>query len=395
MLLSSITQYFNARLGLPDASAVSINEDTAITFPKSVKSIGKSAFCETKWLESYPDDFVIVGNGFLMNYKGEDESVVIPNSVKIIGDYAFTFCKNLSAVTISHSVKSIGNNAFYYCGALKSITIPDSVKSIGESAFLNCTGLTAVVIPYSVKSIGAFAFADCTNLTEIKLPSSLERIDAYTFTECTSLLSITIPDSVKSIGHCAFSNCSSLTSVVIPDSVTSIEGGLSRDSAFKACTNLTSITIPECAVKEGYATNTFDDCKRLSTIIMNGIVYNIQNIIYDDHRKLYEDLHEAQKMLNARRFSAKVYAPIKNMAIVGYYFLTGDEDAESYIQKGALRILKCLIEVEDTAKIDLLFSARQFVTNNHIDKLIDYANEIGKSEIKALLIGYKEQNLKK
>ena len=60
-------------------------------------------------------------------------SVVIPNTVKIIGKDAFRENK-LTSVTIPTSVTSIGNSAFYG-NQLTNIIIPSSVTSIGSGAF--------------------------------------------------------------------------------------------------------------------------------------------------------------------------------------------------------------------------------------------------------------------
>ena len=60
-------------------------------------------------------------------------SVVIPNTVKIIGDRAFEG-NHLTSVTIPTSVTSIGNSAFSK-NHLTSVTIPNSVTSIGSGAF--------------------------------------------------------------------------------------------------------------------------------------------------------------------------------------------------------------------------------------------------------------------
>ena len=119
--------------------------------------------------------------------------VVLPKSLKKIGDYAFYKCYNLVSVNIPVGVTSIGENAFYDCRFLTSITtIPNSVTSIGHSAFKSCHKLTSITISNSVTSIGQSAFEFCFGLT-----------------------SVTISNSVTSIGDNAFCNCSALTSVTI------------------------------------------------------------------------------------------------------------------------------------------------------------------------------------
>lgn len=63
------------------------------------------------------------------------KSVVLPKSLKEIGDRAFTNCKVLTHVDIPEGVERIGKKAFYGCAELKELTIPSSVKEIGEECF--------------------------------------------------------------------------------------------------------------------------------------------------------------------------------------------------------------------------------------------------------------------
>ena len=71
-------------------------------------------------------------------------TVVIPDNVTSIRDYAFSRCTNLMSITIPDSVTSIGNSAFYGCTKLTSVTIPNSVTSIGNGAFAYCSALASV-----------------------------------------------------------------------------------------------------------------------------------------------------------------------------------------------------------------------------------------------------------
>ena len=87
-----------------------------------------------------------------------DSKVVIPDSVRRIGKYAFSDCTNLTSIEIPNSVTEIGDFAFYGCTALASIVIPDSVRRIGRDAFKGCIGLTSIEIPDNVIEISDFAF---------------------------------------------------------------------------------------------------------------------------------------------------------------------------------------------------------------------------------------------
>lgn len=93
--------------------------------------------------------------------------LVIPEGVITLGEWSFSGCDNLTAVTIPGSVRSIENSAFPYCGNLTSVTIGQGVTSIGQWAFQSCPKLASVSIPRSVVSIGDYAFEDCPSLSEI------------------------------------------------------------------------------------------------------------------------------------------------------------------------------------------------------------------------------------
>ena len=140
-------------------------------------------------------------------------SIVIPDSVTSIGDYAFYNYHNLSNCTIGSGVTSIGNNAFAYCSVLTSIVIPDSVITIGSYAFTLCKSLTSCTIGSGVTSIGEGAFASCTGLTSIDIPDSVTSIGGGVFSSCSILTSCTIGSGVTSIGDNAFYLCSSLRSI--------------------------------------------------------------------------------------------------------------------------------------------------------------------------------------
>lgn len=83
----------------------------------------------------------------------EITELVVPNSVKTIGDYVFRNCYYLTSVKISDKVTSIGTQAFSHCSSLKSVSLSSSLTFIGQSAFNGCN-ITSIVLPSSVTSIG-------------------------------------------------------------------------------------------------------------------------------------------------------------------------------------------------------------------------------------------------
>ncbi len=133
-----------------------------------------------------------VYNNFVYNnwdgYKKPQGTIVIPNSVCIDG-------KTLPVV-------EIGDSAFSLC-KINKVIIPDSIEVISECAFSSNELLKEVYIPNSVKSIQRYAFSMCQNLEKIHLPELLEVIDEYVFGH-TKISSINIPASVKKIFDDAF-----------------------------------------------------------------------------------------------------------------------------------------------------------------------------------------------
>ena len=232
--------------------------------------------------------------------------------VTSIGDFALSWCENLTSITIPDSVTSIGDDVFYWCASLIKIIIPDSVISIGNRVFENCSSLTDVYysgtkqewenisigssnsflanvnIHYNagVATSGIYTYlfsdgkatiTDCNRYASgaIEIPETLDgylvtAIGDFAFDDCTNLTSITIPDGVTSIGKHAFSWCESLTSITLPDGVTSI-----GNAAFAQCISLTSIIIPNGVTSIG--DEAFSNCYNLTSIIIPNSITSLGN----------------------------------------------------------------------------------------------------------------------
>lgn len=92
-------------------------------------------------------------------------SITLPDSLKLVGDYAFERCTNLNKATINSTsqIEYIGYAAFRST-AISAINIPSSVKIINDSAFGFCQNLEYVIIPKSCEYVGDYAFNGIENL---------------------------------------------------------------------------------------------------------------------------------------------------------------------------------------------------------------------------------------
>ncbi len=85
---------------------------SSITVKGAIDNCGYMAFNGTKWLEDYAGDYIVFGT-LLVKYNGDDDLVLLPNTITKIASYAFLDCKETTTVRIPSSVKEIGPNAFY------------------------------------------------------------------------------------------------------------------------------------------------------------------------------------------------------------------------------------------------------------------------------------------
>lgn len=128
----------------------------------------------------------------LTKYNGNAEHLVIPETiqgvpVEVIG-MAFGGCENnkMKSVVIPSSVKVIGNNAFGGYASLEEVTLPEKLLYIEAYAFSN-TGLTSVTLPKSLEYMGKGAFFGCNNLAEINIPDDAAFL-LKNATECAEVL---------------------------------------------------------------------------------------------------------------------------------------------------------------------------------------------------------------
>ncbi|MDL2217913.1 leucine-rich repeat protein [Christensenellaceae bacterium OttesenSCG-928-M15] len=162
-----------------------------IAFPQSLTQVGLMAFWRVPWLDAHEEEYVIVGDGILLHYRGRGGDIIIPEEVKVIGSTAFyTTRSRVKSVTLPYGLREIGERAFEGCHGIAEITIPGSVGSIRQEAFNNCDGLKTVMIEDGVLEIEYRAFCGCDILEAVVIPDSVVRMGAQMFLYAPKKLTI-------------------------------------------------------------------------------------------------------------------------------------------------------------------------------------------------------------
>ena len=169
-----------------------------------------------------------------INVNSENLYMISIDGVVYNKNKTMLFCyprgKEESEYKIIDGVKSIEERSFYKSKNLKKIIIPNSVKTIGSFAFSN-SGIVDLVIPDSVNLIENGAFDSCKNLKTVKIGNCVTRIED--FSGCENLESIEFGNSVEYIGG-AYGE--SLKTIVFPKSLKQI-----GSNTFENCYNLKDV----------------------------------------------------------------------------------------------------------------------------------------------------------
>ena len=188
-------------------------------------------------------------------------NLIIPKNIKIIGEYAFSECINLTGITFHDNIKEIRKGAFFRCYKLTGhLNIPKGLTKIDNSVF-SSTDYNSLTIPKNIKVIGANAFGGSRFAGHIIIPDNVVEIKAGAFANIAAK-KITISKNIKRIDIGTFSENNKLQEIIIPEGVTEID-----DHAFRECTFLKSVIIPSTVTS--IEELSFADCNRLINIICN------------------------------------------------------------------------------------------------------------------------------
>lgn len=193
-----------------------------IDFPKTLKTIGSSAFYD-KLLTGplvLPEGLdSIASEAFYRNYITD---VTIPASVRVINSSAFRGNASLVSVTLGSGLTSISSLCFYECSNLAIVKGGENIKTIGSNAFKNCKLLTSAADLAPI-SVGDYAFQSCEKLESFNF-SNIKTYGREAFEYCYALKEADL-STATSLGIECFYNCYNLKKVKLGDNITTIPGG--------------------------------------------------------------------------------------------------------------------------------------------------------------------------
>lgn len=242
---------------------------SGITLPPTIKEIGNRAI-DCRYLKYLKlNDGLEVIKDYAINCGDLLETLVIPESVKYIGDEAISG-EALKNITMPSNVEYMGKRIFFgsaydkdannrvdgiqYHGqyliagirigyaeidnpdpsaptenkqiheweAVGDIEIREGTTLMGVDAF-EMSDITSVKFPSTLKSISKLGFYWCKNLNNVVIPGTVKEIGDNAFSWCESLSNLTIEEGVEHIGEAAFFRCNNLNEVTIPKSVKQID----------------------------------------------------------------------------------------------------------------------------------------------------------------------------
>lgn len=189
--------------------------------------------------------------GTIRHYLGKGGEVVVPSSisgvtVENIGGLAFS---NLTIATVASGTAA--NET------LQSVVIPETVKIIEDSAFLQCETLKKVECYGAVERLGIRAFENCKALEEVIFVNGLKEMGVYCFNYCESLVKVDFNGKLKNLPEGAFVGCGFNTEQILDYETVG-------DLAFKECKALPSARVT--AKVQSFGAGVFVDALALKTV---------------------------------------------------------------------------------------------------------------------------------
>lgn len=170
------------------------------------------------------------------------QHIIIEDGITSISDRAFEDYPNIKSISIPDTVTNIGYRAFALDsenfrnqgdGIIEKVVIPSSVKIIGDEAFMNHKLNGGILFGKGLIKIGESAFEDCSiNQKKVVLPEGLKTIGREAFKDAfipEKASQLVVPSTVTFIGNGAL-DCTYDAVVTIKTKDTKCEGALGVSS---------------------------------------------------------------------------------------------------------------------------------------------------------------------
>ena len=299
---------------------------------------------------------------------------------------------------------------------LKNIVLPPTVSILGEGAFSNCHGLKHINLPESIDTIADYTFSHCENLKQIHLSKNIQKIGKYAFQNCRNLEDIQLPDGLLSIGDYAFYNCRNLWQINLPQNLCEIGCGM-----FKNCESLTHIN----RYGHTFLQDILADMSHQITLTLRYPTetkekWDVVTLLFPDYEYEFVENHPARVFTQVNYGSGYLYHQCisssdvdfkrydelfslakredTNGTIVGialnrlrYPYRLFDEPRKgylAYLDRNLIAVAKILIETNDLENLKFITSLG-IVTEDRIDTIIDFASLDKKVESLSFLLDYK------
>ena len=331
-----------------------------------VTFIGESAF---EGCQNLPGMFPLnnvtkIGYKAFKDCHGMTGTLIIPDSVTEIEEYAFENCYNIDSITIGSGLKDIGGYShsipFIGMSGVKTITfkgdavppfhvfyifdtmtelqtiyvpangVKDYVSKLNyhigaaqirtwdsdEALFIQ-DGILCLyqgdeeelILPPEIKKILPGAFRNNHSLKKVVLNDNVTEIGTKSFFQCDTLEEVILNEKLKTIKYSAFEKCTALNKVTFGDALTQI-----GDSAFSGCINLGgTLVIPDTVTEIGESA--FKDCTSLEGVILNNKLTQIARYTFSGCTNLKGILQIPEKVTDIEEYAFENCSSLEGLSL--------------------------------------------------------------------------------
>lgn len=281
-------------------------------------------------------------------------SVVLPETVETIGDYAFQ-SNYITEFEGSPSLKVIGKGAFMN-NKIDYFNITDSKVEIIDDAAFHINEMTTIIIPNTVEKIGTSAFRQNGAIILMFMGDSVEEIKEMAFsTNALTEVDLSLLTKLKKIDVQTFIS-NKIASITLPENLMEIS-----EEAFKH-NNLQKVSLPKAVNRIAF--NAFDENENVVDVeVVDGV--NINKIPDGDNFIVNKD-EMASNRTEIEEIINKINALDLTMLrdATKKHFESIKADGEVLLSKEALR---------EGEKLKYIFEANFFMKRINLDKLIKAA----------------------